>query len=454
MRTRRRLGDAALVLTAAALLALGGCGYSEVPVDVGPADVTVVPAAADAHRPARVWLVNAQRTLGPLLPEPADAVLLTDAMHDASGHAIDVYKHFGRDPKKLRTIFGNRSGIRATAQGASGGGYNVNRPPPWPGFQEVLLPIGENLQLAGRLGMATRDGQVIDAPCIVLLPGLLGDNAVRRSRDLATGLRACGLHVLSLEQRGLGLTGLLDPAHAYSWGVPSTGDLMYVSDWLTAREHVTATGLIGFCWSANTALLAAWYDGTDDNDPMIPERIRRLTLPRRGGRHYTAGVIAFSPVIGFERVIEELQTPQSMLADPILASMQKTIRGRMEFMRYQPVSGSLRDCIRFDCGRAGYGDPQTIADGLTFLRLLSWPGHPAGNKLAKVRVPALIVHAANDPLGTAQAVADLVSETDNPNVAAVMLAGGGHVGFAPYARGYYMSLIVNFFSPATAPRGQ
>jgi predicted alpha/beta-fold hydrolase len=60
----------------------------------------------------------------------------------------------------------------------------------------------------------------------------------------------------------------------------------------------------------------------------------------------------------------------------------------------------------------------------------------------------LIVHGANDPMGTAGEIAELIAQTDNPRVAALILPGGGHVGFAAYARSYYYSLIAGFFDPA------
>ena len=42
--------------------------------------------------------------------------------------------------------------------------------------------------------------------------------------------------------------------------------------------------------------------------------------------------------------------------------------------------------------------------------------------------------------------------TANENVAALILHGGGHIGFAAYAKAYYFSLILNFFDPLAGPR--
>ena len=55
-------------------------------------------------------------------------------------------------------------------------------------------------------------------------------------------------------------------------------------------------------------------------------------------------------------------------------------------------------------------------------------------------VPELGLDRADD-------LADLIAVTPNPNVAGVILDGGGHIGFIPYNRAYTYSLIVNFFDP-------
>ena len=60
-----------------------------------------------------------------------------------------------------------------------------------------------------------------------------------------------------------------------------------------------------------------------------------------------------------------------------------------------------------------------------------------------------IVSSINDPFLSAQETADLMARTSNPKVAALILRGGGHIGFAPYNRSYFYSLITNFFDPKT-----
>ena len=75
-------------------------------------------------------------------------------------------------------------------------------------------------------------------------------------------------------------------------------------------------------------------------------------------------------------------------------------------------------------------------------------------RMENVRVPLLILNAANDPLATAQGVAELFSRQHNPNIGVILLREGGHIGFTAYSTDYYYSLMLNFFDPATAPATQ
>ena len=168
--------------------------------------------------------------------------------------------------------------------------------------------------------------------------------------------------------------------------------------------------------------------------------------------HYTAGVLAFSPVLRFEELIDQLDRPRSPLFEPVLAAFQDTLRLRQRAKEHSAVTGSLRDLIRQEIDNWGFTTSDAVQQGLTYVRLLPYGSKPAGDKLECVGVPVLIVQAANDPLIEAQDQADLMARTHNPNVAALILPGGGHIGFAAYCRAYYFSLIFNFFDVATGPR--
>lgn len=430
------------------LLASAGC-FSERSFPARAVDLQAVARRPDAPSPrddARAWLRHAHPRIEHLLPPSPAPALLTDDLFDADGRPIDVFTHFGVDPRRLHSIFGNLSGLMHTAQ-AAGARPAIDRPPPdWPGFEDVWIPIRPGLCLSARLGLARDSGRPRRADCIVILPGLLGDNAVLRTRHLASALRDAGLHALALELRGHGQTEARHPDVAYAFGTLEIGDLMAVAEWLQRRDDVHRTGLVGFCWSANLALIAAWEDGRRDDDPLVPERLRPFLRPRRAdARHFEAGVIAFSPTLRFETILERTVVEQSRLCQPVLDALQDTVRDRMIRKRYPRPSGDLRRLIELDMARSDAPYEGSVDDGLQYLRLLPHRGLPAGDKLEAARVPVLIVHGANDPLAPAQDVAELCAPLRNPRVAAVVLPGGGHVGFAPYARSYFYSLVLSFF---------
>lgn len=436
-------GWAALALLAvAAQVTITGCA-SERSFPIAPQHVVAVatelPAAPET---TRAWLKTAQGQLAHLFPASHAAPLLTADLTGANGRPVDVFSHFGIEANHLSSFWYNPDGILDSAQ-VTGERFGPEAPP-WPGFEEVWIPINPSLQLSGRLGLARHGGQPVYTDCIVLLAGLFGDNSTLRSRDVAAALRDAGLHVLSLEQRGHGRTEARCPQTPYTFGAMETGDLLAVSRWLEARPEVRDTGLIGFCWGANTALLAAWEDGRAEDDSGVPPGIRPY-LQARGGRVcFRAGVMAVSPAVQFEALIDRLDRRWTILSDPVAAALGDIVDRRARQKGYRTLHGNLRSLLRIEVQRAAPAHPGFYEDGIEYVRLLP-AAAASGTKLDAARMPVLVVHAADDPVGAAQPVADLMSRVHNPNVAAIILPGGGHCGFAPHARDYFYSLILSFF---------
>jgi predicted alpha/beta-fold hydrolase len=412
--------------------------------------MTPVSNSAAAPTP-RQWLVAAERELHPLLPDQRRPVLTTNKLLDDAGRPIDVYAAFDRDINKMQGLVSNWWAIKNTAQSIEPGYAIEKAPAVWPGFESVWIPVAKDVQLHGFLGLARCNGQPVRADCIVVLPGLWGDNGAKRSRDVSKAFLSAGYHVLSLEPRGHGQTEARYPNAHYAYQVMESQDLMRVSEWLQdTYPQIRETGATGFCWGANAALLAAWYDGRDANDPSLSPRLRGILDPPNSRRHFAAGAIAFSPVIRYEHFIERMDTPKSKWVDPSPAMFQESTRDHMIRKGFANPSGSLRKCIEADFAHsADFGPSFSVDDAYQMLRLLPHRGMPANHKLERARVPVLIVHSVNDPLQTAQEVADLIAETNNPNVTALMLPGGGHIGFQAYSRRYFYSLIMNFFDPKT-----
>ena len=407
------------------------------------------PPAARAS--AREWLAYAHEEMKDLLPARAKPALLTNDLSNAEGQAVRVFDHFKLRFDDMDTLLGNFGGLLHTAQLVSAGS-NSGSLPPWDHFEEVWVPVGPELELAGRLGLARDEsGALRQADCMVILPGLYGDNAALRTRDLAGALRETGFHVLALELRGCGQTERRYPQVPSAWGILDTDDLLLVSEWLEERPEVQRTGLIGFCWGGSIAMMTAWEDNRRSDDPSVSVQLAPYLQRAKHQRHYTAGVQAFSPVLRVEELIDELDHQYGVLSEPVLASFQKTLRQRQQAKGYQPVNGSLRDLINQEIHWGDLPAAEQAAMGMDYLRLLPYKSKSVGHKLDRVRTPLLIVTAVNDPLIPAQDLADLLATVDNPNVAALILPGGGHIGFAAYSKAYYFKLIHDFFAPRSGP---
>ncbi len=428
---------------------LGGCIFDEQSFPKRPWDIVRLnPPFPEKPENTRQWLSCAHGQLAGLLPQRGRRVLLTEQMVDEQGRPRDVYAYFDKDPTTLLLLRHNWYGIVNTAQAVSRN-LCIDQPaPPWPGFQEIQIPVNDEVRLSGRLGLAESREGVLTAACIVLLPGLYGDNGILRTRDLALGLQRTGFHVLALELRGHGRTEFHYPDINYTYGVLDTQDLLTVSEWL--EDHYTCiqeTGLVGFCWGGNLAMLAAWFDGRSTDDDNISPHLARILGPPSSRRHYTAGAMAFSPVLRWEELVDRCDQPADKKKDPATYYFQNTVRERMQRKAFPEISGNLRHLIAYELGGSKQLADLPLPEAYRFLRFLPYYDLPAGNKLESARVPVLMVTAVNDPFLSAQDLADLTTTISNPRVASLILRGGGHIGFAPYNRAYYYSLIVNFFDP-------
>lgn len=418
-----------------------------------PDDFVRISVAQPNRTSTRDWLRAAHDQLRHLLPKGRHAALLTDDLVDSVGEPIDVASHFGLQGRNLRTLWGNWKGIEQSVQAIGGGAEVGTTPPSWYGFDDVTIPVGDGLELSGRLGFARQDERILTSDCIVLLPGLFGDNAILRTRDLALALLEGGFHVLALELRGHGMTEAKHPDTYYTFGVLDTIDILRVSEWLEDKPYVNRTGLIAFCWGANLGLLSAWFDGAAGGHLDINDRLKRVIPPVSDRPHFAAGIMAFSTILSFEELIDELRTPHSLFSDPILHSMQDTVRARMEYKNLPGVKHSLLELIGAEFARSALNYENSVADGRELLRFVAYGKYAQPDKLNHTRMPVLIIHGANDPLKPPQDVANLIAGVANPRVAALVLPGGGHVGFPPFARSYYYSLILNFFDPVEGAAG-
>lgn len=401
----------------------------------------------------RRWLQVAHNQFRSLIPSSGYEPLLTGNLTKPDGRPVDVFDYFDKRPEYLHTAIGNLSGLMDTAQ-VTGDTEAIETPAPeWPGFEDVWIEVEPGVSISGRLGLAMRDGKPIEADCIVVMPGLLGDNMRTRARDICLGLRDAGFHTMGLEFRGHGQAEAKYPTNAYTFSVLETPDLLVVSEWLQDKPYIKRTGLVGFSWSAFTALLAAWEDGRRPDDPMVSPRVAACQSHfDRSRRHYEAGIIAISPTLEFEKIMDELDTPHAFIENPVLASIQATVARRVARKNHGEPTGSLRKLIAYEFANSCLSYEGGVVDGVNYLRMAPYKDRPYESKLEWARMPIVIIHGANDPLAYAQEVARFIADTPNPNVACVMFHGGGHDGFAAYCKNYLYSLMVNFFDAERGPK--
>lgn len=409
-----------------------------------PGGAVSAPRAIDT----RAWFRGAQAELARYLPHGAKPVLSSDELVREPGEARDVNRYYGVDPQQLHMLLHNYEGLVHSSQ-ATGTKYAIEQPAAaWPGFEDIWIPIDyqPGLQLSARLGLARdKDGNPLTADCIVLLPGIFGDNSIERTKQIAITLRENGFHALAIEMRGCGQTEKRFPQFPMTFGTLEAGDLLAASEWLEDQPSIERTGLIGFCWGSNVALVAAWEDGRQPDDPAVTPPLAKLLRPRTDRRHFRAGILVFSPTLPFEDVCDACETDWSILSNPVLNKLQKEVAARVRRRSYTCTPHSLRSVIALEGARTPNGYPAFVDDGYRYLRLYPYKDQPAFDKFEAARVPVLIVHGCNDPLTDAQYLADVIADTDNRKVAGVVLPGGGHVGFGPYSADYFYGLILRFF---------
>lgn len=435
------------------LLFVTACAFEEKPWPMRPQDHVLISIPSPDERQAmagstRKWLEHTHRQIEHLLTERGRLVMLTDDMLDADGRPRDVYQYFGRDPAHGNLLGKNWYGLLHTAQAASRAPAITEPLDPWPGYSQVWIPVADDVELSGWLGFAEQNGRPREADCIVMVPGFLGDNAVSRTQYVSHSLQRAGFHVLALELRGHGHTDLRYPDVYYNFGVIEMQDMLKVSEWLEDNyPQIRRTGMLSFCWGGNLAMLTAWYDGRQPDDPSITDRLAPFLDPPSRRHHYTAGILAFAPVLAWEEVLDTCDHANGVFTNPSAYFLQQFVQERMIRKGHPEVSGNLRHLIAYEFSRSFFGPSLPIADGYQALRFLPYRGLPHGDKMERARVPVLIVNSINDPFLDAQDTAELVAQTSNPRLAAIILRGGGHIGFAAYNRSYFYSLIVNFFDP-------
>ena len=238
---------------------------------------------------------------------------------------------------------------------------------------------------------------------VIVVHGLEGSSDSQYMMGVAEKALAAGMNVIRYNQRNCGGTDALSPA-LYHSGL--SNDVAVVARELIERDRISRLALVGFSMGGNLVLKLAGEWGTQG-----PPQFR--------------AVAACCPAMDLAASADALHDPANRLYElyflfNLRRRMIQKARlfpghfdvGRMRGMR------SLRDfdhqITAYYCGFSGADDYYSRA--------------AAANVIEHIAVPALILHAANDPFirvtpETRQKIAA------NPNIAFVETEDGGHCSF-------------------------
>jgi predicted alpha/beta-fold hydrolase len=223
---------------------------------------------------------------------------------------------------------------------------------------------------------------------------------------LGTGQKAfrAGFNVVCMNMRNCGGTEHLSRT-LYHSGL--TGDIhRVVSEELAGREGLKEIYVAGFSMSGNMVLQLAGGYGADS--PAAP-----------------AGVVAVSPSIELSGCADLLERRSNTIYRwSFMRSLRRRVRRKS---RLQPSAFDTRGLWRVRTLRQ-FDDRVTAPHG-GFRDAADYYARTSSLKaIAQIRIPTLILHAADDPLIPAGPFRD-PSIAANPNVLLVLTERGGHVGF-------------------------
>jgi predicted alpha/beta-fold hydrolase len=263
-------------------------------------------------------------------------------------------------------------------------------------------------------------------PTVLGLHGLEGSSEAHYMRGIAAKGFARGWNIVLLNQRNCGGTEHLTPG-LYHSGL--TADPIAVITRLHAEVALTRLGVVGYSLGGNLTLrLAAELAGTTH-------------LP-------LAGIATVSPTIDLALCVDAIERPENRLYQ---WNFLRGLKGRMRRKaalfpdRYnlRPLS-TISTIRQFDdaytAPHNGFGTAEN------YYRLAS-----ALRTIGDVRVPALILAAADDPFVPVDQFT-IPSVLDNPHLTCLHPPYGGHCGFIGRAsvhdRYWAETTALDFLAPA------
>jgi len=244
---------------------------------------------------------------------------------------------------------------------------------------------------------------------LVLLHGLNGSSDAHYMRGIAAKAVARGLNVVRLNQRNCGDTEHLSAGLFHS-GL--TADVRHVVDELIAVDGLPSIGVAGYSLGGNLALKLAGEYG--DGPPRAVK-----------------AVCAVSPIIEISQCVHALERPENVLYQWNFVKDLKRRMYRKE--RFWPglfdlsKLADVRTVREFDeaftAPHFGFKDAEDYYQRASAMRVVD-----------RIRLPALIIAADDDPFVPARSFRD-PRITGNAWITTLTCERGGHCGFVGPASG-------------------
>jgi predicted alpha/beta-fold hydrolase len=276
-----------------------------------------------------------------------------------------------------------------------------------------------------------RGGVVARRPVVVLVHGIGGSSASRYVVRAAVALHRAGHHVVRLDLRGAGKS-MPDAPSLYHAGLSS--DLGLVMESLAADPRVDGVVLLGFSGGGSLALKLA---GELGGDP--PAALR--------------AVISVSAPLDYPKVSAWMDALGRL---PYRFHVLRGLStGAREFARQHPERAHYRpgDVKRLSSFRHYDASVIVPMHGFSDVDTYYAAASP-GPWLPRIRTPALLLHAADDPMVPDFTVRPWLADASSA-VTVVVTPHGGHLGWvsgldeASWITGWSMQRVLRFLADIT-----
>jgi predicted alpha/beta-fold hydrolase len=265
---------------------------------------------------------------------------------------------------------------------------------------------------------------------IVALHGLNGSSGAHYMRGIAAKAFARGMNVVRLNQRNCGDTEHLSAGLFHS-GL--TADAAHVVAELIAVDGLNAIAVAGYSLGGNLALkLAAEYGDTPPRELVA--------------------VAAVSPIIEIGECVAALEQPGNALYQwNFVKDLKRRMRrknrfwpGRFDMTRLKQVRTVREFDAAYTAPYFGFASAEDYYHRASAMRIIE-----------RIRVPALVITAADDPFVPSNPFRD-PKITGNPCLSVAICEHGGHCGFVGPATGeddgYWAENRIVEFVASRAPR--